>query len=241
VGGVLAQTIATVARLPDPPRLVVAGRTDAGVHARGQVAHLDLMPQQWSRVQGTLLRRLAAVLPPDVRVTGAAGVPSSFDARFSARSRHYAYRVWDREYRADPLRRDVLWLRRSVAEEAMNEASAGVLGEHDFISYCRPRGGASTTRRLLRLDWKRDQDGLLVAHVEGQAFCHNQVRALAGAMLAVGSGRRPPSWPAEVLRARERGRITVAPAHGLTLESVSYTDLAEVDTDNHSVGDLASS
>ncbi len=200
--------------LDEPPQLTVAGRTDAGVHARGQVAHVDVD-------ELVEARRLNGVLPPDIRVRSVAVAADGFDARFSALSRRYSYRVTDGF--VDPLRRhDTVVHNKALDLHVMNEASALLLGEHDFAAYCKPREGASTVRRLLRLDWQRDGD-VAVATVEANAFCHNMVRALVGALLAVGEGRRPVAWPAEVLAAKVRdSAVAVAPAHGLTLEEVRY-------------------
>jgi len=234
VQGVLEDALATVLRLPKGPRLVVAGRTDAGVHARGQVAHVDLPPGAWLATPGrasrspgeALTRRLAAVLPSDVVVHRARPAPPGFDARFSALSRRYAYRIADDVAARDPLRRaEVTWHPRSLDVPAMDAAARGLLGEHDFAAYCRPREGATTIRTLLAFGWERDRSGLAVAHVRADAFCHSMVRALVGACLAVGEGRREPTWPAQVLAGglRHPG-VTVASARGLTLEEVSYPD-----------------
>ena len=212
--------------------LTVAGRTDAGVHARGQVTHLDLAPDALEAVVGrgpeeppdALVRRLNGVLDPDVRVLGAAVAPPGFDARFSAVWRRYAYRVADRADLADPLTRGyVLGWARPLDEEAMNRAAQSLVGEHDFAAFCKKRPGATTIRSLLDLHWERDATGLLVVGVRADAFCHNMVRALVGCLLAVGEGRRPEEWPGRVLGdlVRDPG-ITVVPPHGLTLEEVGY-------------------
>jgi tRNA pseudouridine38-40 synthase len=211
--------IATVLRLDRAPSLTVAGRTDAGVHATGQVAHVDLPldvdPQQ-------LHRRLERLLPDDVVVNDLTSAPDGFDARFAATGRHYRYRVADRA--CDPLRRrDTLIWRRALDEAAMRVAAQGLLGEHDFAAYCRPREAATTIRTLRELEVNRDGDGVVLVAAHADAFCHNQVRAMVGALLAVGDGRKPAEWPAEVLRARVRdSAVNVAPAHGLTLVAVDY-------------------
>ncbi len=237
VQGELEAGLATILRLADPPGLTVAGRTDAGVHARGQVAHVDVPAANWAAVPGrlpfppgeSLVRRLAGVLPPDVRVRTAAPAPPGFDARFSALARRYAYRVTDAPGGPDPLHRAaILWHPRPLDPGAMNDASARLVGEHDFAAYCKRREDrdgtpASTVRRLLRFGWARGIDGVLVADVEADAFCHNMVRSLVGALLAVGESRRPVAWPAEVLAARVRDSgVNVVPPHGLTLEEVRY-------------------
>jgi tRNA pseudouridine38-40 synthase len=202
--------------------LTVAGRTDAGVHATGQVAHLDVPPGV--ATPDELAHRLARLLPPDVRVPVVRQVPCTFDARFSALRRHYRYRVCDAPWGVDPLRRyDTLAHHRRLDDAVMNAASRLLVGEHDFAAFCRRREGASTVRALQRLEWSRDEPHLLVAHVVADAFCHSMARSLVGALLAVGDGRHPQDWPAGLLRytARASG-VTVAPAHGLTLVGVDY-------------------
>ena len=148
--------------------------------------------------------------------------PDGFDARFAATGRHYRYRVADRT--ADPLRRrDTVGWKRPLDERAMDCAAEGLLGEHDFAAYCRPREGASTIRTLRALDVTRDAEAVVTIAAHADAFCHNQVRAMVGALLAVGDGRREVGWPADVLRARVRdSAVTVAPPHGLTLVRVDY-------------------
>jgi tRNA pseudouridine38-40 synthase len=246
VEDIVAAALGRVLRLPgplDPPRLTVAGRTDAGVHARGQVVHADVPATAWPAAAGGQaspaaaggqasravadrgagpLARLNAVLPADVRVHAVAPAPDGFDARFSALWRRYSYRVCDEEARADPLRRhETLWSFRRLDLAAMNEAAAALLGEHDFAAFCRRRPGATTVRTLRVLDWRRDGDGRAVATVVADAFCHNMVRALVGALLAVGEGRRPPGWPAEVLAAAVRDpAVRVVAPHGLCLDYV---------------------
>ncbi|MBP2339367.1 tRNA pseudouridine38-40 synthase [Saccharothrix coeruleofusca] len=218
VCGVLEDTMSTVLR--EDVTLTVAGRTDAGVHAAGQVAHVDL-PSSVD-VEG-LPKRLARALPPDVRVFAARVVPAAFDARFSALRRHYEYRVSDAPHGAHPLRRlDTLSWPRPLDLTALNEASALLLGEHDFCAFCRRREGATTIRELQRLEWARDGD-VLTAFVSADAFCHSMVRSLVGALLAVGEGRKPPSWPASLLSLTARSsQVTVAPPHGLSLVRVDY-------------------
>ncbi len=216
----LEDAVATVARIP--ASLTVAGRTDAGVHATGQVAHLDLPPDVLAPDQ--LVHRLARLLPPDLRVAAVRPVPPAFDARFSALRRHYRYQVCDAPHGVDPLRRyDALSHPRRLDDAAMNAASVLLLGERDFAAFCRRREGATTVRALERLQWTRHEPHLLTAHVAADAFCHSMVRSLVGALLAVGEGRRPPDWPAGLLRHTTRtSEVTVAPAHGLTLVGVDY-------------------
>jgi tRNA pseudouridine38-40 synthase len=219
--GTLSEAIGTAARLSAPPSLTVAGRTDAGVHARGQVAHVDL-PADTDALR--LTARVRGLLPADLRLRALTPAPEGFHARFAATFRRYAYRVSDDPAGVDPLRRrDVLWHHRALDVAAMNHAAADLLGEHDFAAFCRKREGATTIRRLDVLTWSRDDDGLAVATVQADAFCHNQVRAMVGALLAVGDGRHASHWPGQLLAALARDPgVTVVPAHGLTLEEVGY-------------------
>jgi tRNA pseudouridine38-40 synthase len=212
--------------LPEPPALTVAGRTDAGVHARGQVAHVDVPAGAWVLGQESALRRLGRVLPDDVRVWSVRAAAPGFDARFSALWRRYSYRVCDDPAAADPLARNqTLWFRRQLDLGPMNEAASACLGEHDFAAFCRSREGATTIREVIRLDWARAEPGVAVATVIADAFCHNMVRALVGALLSVGDRTREPDWVAQVLAARRRDpAVRVAPAHPLCLEEVGYPD-----------------
>lgn len=221
VQGAIEDALATLMRGP-APRLQVAGRTDAGVHARGQVAHADLPP---AVADDRLLRRkLNGLLPPDVRIRVVREAAPGFDARFSALSRTYRYRVADRAEVVDPLRRtEVYVVPRPLDLDDMRAACPPMLGEHDFAAYCRRRDGATTVRGVLELDWTRDADGVLVMTIRADAFCHSMVRSVVGAMLAVGEGRRPPEWPASLLDRDARATdVVVAPAHGLVLEAVEY-------------------
>lgn len=224
VEGVLDDALATVLRLGTPPGLTVAGRTDAGVHARGQVAHTDVASDAWAEHGDRLLHRLRGVLPPDVRVAALRPAPDGFDARFGATSRRYSYRLSDDPTGVDPLHRhDVVWHRRTLDVGAMDVAAAGMIGEHDFAAFCKRREGAGTVRTLRRFAWRRAEDGVLEATVLADAFCHNMVRSLVGACVAVGEARHPASWAVDVLATRERSSaVTVMPPHGLTLEEVTY-------------------
>ncbi|MFY1596507.1 tRNA pseudouridine(38-40) synthase TruA [Micromonospora sp. WMMD737] len=226
VAGVLVETLDLVLGAGTATGLTVAGRTDAGVHATGQVCHLDLPAGVWREHDGRLLRRLARLLPTDVRVRAMAEVPADFDARFSATFRRYEYRVTDATWGAEPLRRhEILAWPKPLDLAALNAAAAGLVGEHDFAAYCRRKENATTLREVTRLDWRRDPDGILVATVQADAFCQAMVRSLVGAMLVAGDGRRPAGWPGSLLARRERSsEVTVAPAHGLTLVAVGYPD-----------------
>ena len=233
VQGTLEAALATALRVPEV-RLTVAGRTDAGVHARGQVAHLDVDAAAVAASTGrstdpplqALARRVDGILPPDLRVRRVREAPAGFDARFSATWRRYAYRIADAQELADPLvRGHVLSWGRPLDLDAMNEASAALVGLGDFAAFCKQREGATTVRTLLELGWSRDEAGLVVGSVRADAFCHNMVRALVGSLIAVGEGRRPTTWPAEVMAGRRRDAgVRVVHAHGLTLEEVGYPD-----------------
>ena len=232
VEGVVSAALRTVLHSPEAVRLTVAGRTDAGVHARGQVAHADVDPQAWGQVSGrsdrspeeAMRARLAGVLPADVTVGRVSQAPSAFDARFSATSRRYLYRLADDLSVHDPLRRrDTVSMRGHLDPHAMSEAAYLLVGLHDFAAFCRRREGATTVRTLLALSWERQRDGVLAGTVVADAFCHSMVRALVGALVPVGEGRRDVDWPATVLSTgvRDPG-VRVMPPHGLSLEEVSY-------------------
>lgn len=233
VQGDVEDALALVLRLDRVP-LTVAGRTDTGVHARGQVAHLDVDPDVLAAVVGrgrdtpvdAVRRRVNGVLGPDVHVRAVSEAPEGFDARFSASWRRYAYRIADHPQAVDPLTRGhVLLWPRPLDLEAMNTACEQLLGEHDFASFCRRKEGRTTTRTLRELHWRRGEDGVATATVVADAFCHHMVRSLVGCLLPVGEGQHPTSWPAEALSARTRLLgIPTARALGLTLEEVGYPD-----------------
>jgi len=231
VQGTLEAALARLLRA-ESVAVACAGRTDTGVHARGQVVHVDVSEDLLASAAGrspaapvdALARRLNGVLPPDVRVHRVAVAAPGFDARFSALWRRYAYRIADDVSLVDPLTRGhvLAWPRR-LDLEAMSAASTGLVGEHDFAAFCKKRAGATTVRALLDLSWSRDASGGVVGGVRADAFCHHMVRALVGCLVAVGEARHEPAWPAEVLEsgARDPG-VTVLPPHGLTLEEVGY-------------------
>ena len=233
VQGELEAALARVLRLP-AVSTTVAGRTDAGVHARGQVANLDIPSDTWAQVPGrsdsppevALTRRLGGVLPKDVVVRGAAVVPEVFDARFGALWRRYSYRITDLP--PDPLRRlDTVAWGRPLDADAMADAAVRLTGLHDFAAFCKQRDGRTSVRTLLEYTWRRDDTGVLVASVRADAFCHSMVRFLVGAVIPVGEGRRPADWPATVLAGRRREpAVTVMPPHGLCLEEVAYPEAA---------------
>jgi tRNA pseudouridine38-40 synthase len=221
VQGELELALATVLR--HDVDLAVAGRTDAGVHAVGQVAHTDLPGELFAEHEGRLLRRLRGVLPPDVAVTGARVVTGAFDARFAALARHYVYRLTDADSGPPPLRRaDTTGWPRRLQVADMRVAAALLLGIQDFAAFCRRREGATTIRTLLDLDVTRDGD-VIEIRASADAFCHSMVRSLVGALIAVGEGRRAADWPAALLTRTTRANdVLVAPAGGLTLVRVDY-------------------
>ena len=221
VQGEIEAALATILRLDVPPQLTCAGRTDAGVHARGQVAHVDLDDVD----PAALERRLRRLLPADIGLRALTTAPDGFDARFAALERRYVYRICDAPSGPDPLVRGtvVAW-RHALDADLMNDAASHLLGEHDFASFCKRREGATTIRTLLELSTVRVGD-VLETTVRADAFCHSMVRALMGALVAVGGGRFEPAWSGQVLTAAARDtRVTVMPAHGLVLEEVVYPD-----------------
>ena len=201
VAGVLDEALTTVFRTP--VRLRAAGRTDTGVHATGQVAHVDVpadaVANAYSREARPqdpeflpLVRRLGKFLPADVRVLEIARAPAGFDARFSALRRHYVYRLSTAPYGVVPQQaRFITAWPRALDTDAMATASRDLLGLHDFAAFCRHREGATTIRELQRLDWSADGEQI-TAHVSADAFCWSMVRSLVGALLAVGEHRRAP-------------------------------------------------
>ena len=262
VQGVLTQALSTILRRP--VILTVAGRTDAGVHARHQVAHFDCSAEAFrglvreknrpsdegelhAACADALQRRVNSLLgrayvdfiigsglkaprgTSDVRVDRVSVVSTDFDARFAALERSYTYRLAPEKL---PLARrwDVCEVPHALDVEAMNRAAQPLLGEHDFLAYCRPREGATTIRELreLRIASEAQENGVLECHVRADAFCHSMVRSLVGALIEVGRGAREETWPAQLLEnASRQDAAPIAPAHGLTLESVSYPDEAE--------------
>ncbi len=225
VQGELAAAIARVLRIAHP-HIVVAGRTDAGVHAMGQVCHVDLPRAAWPGAP-TAFRRLNAVLPPDVRVLAADVAPPGFDARFSARYRRYEYLLSDSGL-LDPRARGSVWVqRRELDVAAMDAASQVLLGEHDFAAFCRARPEASSVRRVLSAGVQRREDPrdpqLIAVGLTADAFCHSMVRSVVGALLAVGHGSLSADDLGQILAAATRvPRFTTAPAHGLVLMEVGY-------------------
>ena len=237
VQGVLEDALATMfGRFGEPPALTVAGRTDAGVHALGQVAHLDLSADQRAALSRSRPRSGAAALAhrlngiagldSDVWVTRSSVAPTGFDARFSAIWRRYEYRIADTDSPRNPLERaGTLWFPGQLDVAAMDEAAGELLGLHDWSSFCKSREGSTSIRTLQEFTWYRSDSGVMVARVKADAFCHSMVRALVGATIAVGQGRMTVPRLLELREARARtSEFKVVPAKGLTLMEVGYPD-----------------
>ncbi len=246
VQGELEDALATIFRRHGPaPTLTVAGRTDAGVHAAGQVAHVDLTQDQVAsllRARGktqrtddagaALARRVNGILGsvPDIVVSRCMLAPPGFDARFSAIWRRYRYRIADQLSARDPLQHHrTVWVPVSLDVDAMDAAAESLVGLHDFAAYCRPREGATTIRTLQQFSWTRDDDGVLVGDVQADAFCRSMVRALVGACVGVGEGKLAVT-DAVLLRdlGSRSSAFKVMPARGLTLVEVGYPGDAEL-------------
>ena len=238
VAGTIDDALSTVFRTAVITR--AAGRTDTGVHATGQVAHVDVpaaaIPQAYPRTPRDepefrpLVRRLGRLLPEDVRVRDVVRAPAGFDARFSALRRHYEYRLSTAPFGVDPQEaRFVTAWPRPLDVDAMSEASRELQGLNDFAAFCRPRDGATTIRDLQRLEWVREGHSI-TAYVTADAFCWSMVRSLVGALLAVGEGRRESRWCAELLTSTRRSSdFSTAPARGLTLVGVDYPPDADLE------------
>ncbi|WP_354474641.1 tRNA pseudouridine(38-40) synthase TruA [Marisediminicola sp. UYEF4] len=247
VQGAIEDALAVILRRHAPvASLVVAGRTDAGVHATGQVAHLDLTPAQLRSLDrprrgklagrvydgpASLGRRINGIagLDGDVYVARSALALPGFDARFSALWRRYEYRIADTAAPRNPLdRHRTLWYPAALDVGLMNQAAASLLGLHDWAAYCKPREGATTVRDLEEFWWDRDTDGVLVARVQADAFCHSMVRSLVGACVAAGQGNLPVERLAGIRDELARGsEFKVMPAKGLVLVEVGYPETAD--------------
>ena len=233
------QTIAQVTRAE--VQSIVAGRTDAGVHATGQVIHVDLPDSVFSDglTYADLRYKLNRILDEDVRIMEISDAPEGFHARFSALRRVYTYKILDANEVILPLSRyDVAPWYRPLDVDLMNKASALVLGHHDFAAFCKFKEGGTTIRTLEKYQWYRDETGLLVAEVVADAFCYSMVRNLVGAVVCVADGRKDPSWMAELLANKERvSDSLVFPARGLSLSRVDYpTDQELIDRAKVTIG-----
>ena len=222
---VVETALSTVAQ--SPATTIVAGRTDAGVHATGQVIHVDL-PETLEL--DDLAYKLNRILDEDVRINNIEIAPPAFHARFSALRRYYEYRILDENKVIQPLARlnTAPWY-RPLDVDVMNRASALLLGTHNYAAFCKYREGATTIRTLETYQWRRDEEGCLVADVVADAFCYSMVRNLVGAIVCVADGRKDPAWISTLLEDKERvSDSLVFPARGLTLYKVDYPDAAEL-------------
>ena len=222
---VVETALSTVAQ--SPAQTIVAGRTDAGVHATGQVIHVDL-PETLELED--LAYKLNRILDEDVRINAIEIAPTAFHARFSALRRCYEYRILDENRVIQPLARlnTAPWY-RPLDVDVMNRASALLLGTHNYAAFCKYREGATTIRTLETYQWRRDEEGCLVADVVADAFCYSMVRNLVGAIVCVADGRKGPEWISTLLEDKERvSDSLVFPARGLTLYKVDYPDAAEL-------------
>ena len=214
---------------------VVAGRTDAGVHAAGPVAHADIPSESLNQRSiegdpGRLVRRLAKLLPEDVRVFGVAQAPAGFDARFSALTRTYCYRVTTHPAGAVPTRaRDTAVWPKPVDLDAVQACADALVGLNNFAAFCRPKEHGTTIREVHSFTWREIEPHLYEARITADAFCWNMVRALVATCLTVGDGRRAPEWPGELLLLDARSPdVPLAPARGLTLVGVEYPEDADL-------------
>jgi tRNA pseudouridine38-40 synthase len=227
IQGTLEDAIATVTRAPEV-NTIVAGRTDAGVHATGQVVHVDI---DFAENPAVLPGRLNSYLANTaIVIHSVIEAPAGFDARFSPLFRRYEYRISDESAPRDPRNsRYTYWVDDVLDFESMNAAANSVVGLHDWTTYCRPRPGSTSVRELQRFDWARDSDGSFVATIQGDAFCHNMVRNLVGMSVAVGRGRLAASDAVTLRDQRLRtAAFIVLPPHGLTLVEVGYPSSDEV-------------
>ena len=213
--------------------LVVAGRTDAGVHATSQVAHFDLPDRdkygnEWKTQD--LIYRLNRMLTEEIRIKSISLAPAYFHARFSALRRTYVYKIADGQRQIEPLKRfDIVSWYRHLDLSRMNDASSRLLGENDFATFCKPGGSGTTIRRLEKFTWERMADGTLQAIVAADAFCYSMVRNLVGAVVCVGEGRFEPEWISGLLQNKTRvSESMVFPARGLTLVGVDYPSETEL-------------
>lgn len=234
-----------------PVEVTCAGRTDAGVHARGQVAHLDVTPERYERMmtgrEPVTAARINRALTDEIRVTSLEIAPQGFDARFSALWREYTYRVCDNPLGPTPLaRQTTLPYYRRLDVDRMNEAALQLLGERDFTPFCKPREFATNIRELQALHWARSADGDAVMTIRADAFCHSMVRHIVGALLPVGDSRKDISWPGEILASgRKDPGVAAMPPYPLTLERVGYPnddemwERQQITRNRRSIADMA--
>ena len=219
----IEKALATITRCP--VATIVAGRTDAGVHASGQVIHVDV--PETTDTTGVLFR-LNQLLDEDIRILKVISLDTAFNARFSAISRSYTYKILDANQVLSPLHRlDVAPWYRQLDVDILNTASALLIGQHDFAAFCKFSDGTTTVRNLLRFDWIRDRDGYLIAQIAADAFCYSMVRNLVGAVVCVAEGRYSLDWIAAMLANKERVPDSlVFEGRGLTLVHVQYPEQA---------------
>lgn len=205
--------------LDAPVETVVAGRTDAGVHARGQVVSFRVEDVDVAKLR----KSLNSMLSPEVAIRAAEVVSDDFHARFSAQWRRYRYRL-DQSSAPDPLSRNQVWaVGRELDVAAMSRATGLLLGEHDFSSFCRAVEGRSNVRRLIEASWDDRGEGLLDFWVRANSFCQQMVRSIVGFCYDVGRGFTTAETTPAVMAARDRSHVaTVAPPHGLILWEVGY-------------------
>lgn len=217
VQGLLEEALARVLR--SEVTTTVAGRTDAGVHARHQVVSFDTeSPVELDRLE----RALRSMLAPEIAIRSVREAPPGFSARFSAVRRHYRYFVDEAEV-PDPLRRHRVWhVGEPLDHDAMNATAAGFVGEHDFASLCRAQEGMTTERTVESAVWAPDGD-LTVYDVAATAFCHQMIRSMVALCVLAGRGRLDPATVPAILAARDRNAARgAAPPQGLVLWEVEY-------------------
>ena len=205
----------------------LAGRTDAGVHALGQVCHIDVTAEQLKRAgrSGLNPSRLQGLLPSEIVIHQVSLVSKDFDARFSATGRGYRYLIVDELAPKSPLSsRYELWVKSELDHILMAEAASELVGLRDFASFCKPRPGATTIRELRKLQVERNRDHIEI-YLEADAFCHNQVRSIVGALIAVGEKRLSRADLAKILQEKKRSsRFKVVAPAGLALTHVDYPE-----------------
>ena len=204
----------------EPVALVCAGRTDAGVHSHGQVAHFDTGAQRSTR---SWVLGANSELPQDVSLSWAAPMPAHFHARYCAEARTYRYLILNRAARSALVARRALWIHRPLDHGRMAQAAVALLGEHDFSAFraaeCQAK---SPIRRMERLSVERRGDWVII-EATANAFLYHMMRNIAGLLIAIGKGDASPHWATEVLQGRDRARsAATAPASGLYLLSVRY-------------------